>query len=745
MQDYCLQRMTRAKISVYYVSHIKKRFYICYSKQNSLIMKHYFPINLLALISIILLTISCNKDEQEETTITNPTFIGSLINPGEAELKTFFNEGYSIVAGDVEFSNNMDITNIDKLSNIVEIKGDLTLQNNHELSNMEGLKKLKIVGGNLILSRLFKIENLTGLSSLETVGGAFLMNSLTQITNFQGLNKLRSIQGTFGMENVSPWNEPQLRSTDGLESLEYVDQNIIFKDNPYLTDYCEISDFLINDFKEGFSTQGNFYNPTIEDIRNGDCENDEPAVIILDGIYIQGEGTAITEFDSKGMMSITRNEVTQEDRASLLEKYMAIKGGSEGFNIYVVDNGEMKSYGPGNNFAFVQESDLGPEEPTLGLFRGNITESENPFTVAEDGLYHIAYDTEIGIVSIAKVEWGIIGAATPGGWASSTALYQTFNLSEVQFTLYDFPLTRADYKFRYSNGWRIVLDSEYDLGNGQTGIHVNTNLGGEINNLIPGGNNFVNEDHGKYSIALIWTLDAGYKAEITKTGDIETNDYSETEMGLIGSGIIQNGSPWGWDNSALLHTPVITDDFIYTWTYENIDLTNEGAFKFREGQDWDGLVLGYNDFTLSGESAYDFEGDSDGNLKALSDGIYDFVLVIDALTEEYSLNINPGENNTPKLYIPGAYQGWNPSMAPYILDENNDGIFIGTMEYPAGTEDLSFKFTSEPNWGGINYGTEDITGVLSVDPSAGNLMVPSEGTYLFTVDINNLIWSYQLQ
>ena len=35
-------------------------------------------------------------------------------------------------------------------------------------------------------------------------------------------------------------------------------------------------------------------------------------------------------------MSVARNEVLQEDRADLMEIYMAVKGGDDGFNIVMV-------------------------------------------------------------------------------------------------------------------------------------------------------------------------------------------------------------------------------------------------------------------------------------------------------------------------------------------------------------------------------------------------------------------------
>jgi hypothetical protein len=68
-----------------------------------------------------------------------------------------------------------------------------------------------------------------------------------------------------------------------------------------------------------------------------DDDDDPPPVVILDGTYIVGAGTALTDFDSKGMMKITRNEVVQEDRAGLMEIYIAVQGGNDGFNIIKVD------------------------------------------------------------------------------------------------------------------------------------------------------------------------------------------------------------------------------------------------------------------------------------------------------------------------------------------------------------------------------------------------------------------------
>lgn len=99
------------------------------------------------------------------------------------------------------------------------------------------------------------------------------------------------------------------------------------------------------------------------------------------------------------------------------------------------------------------------------------------------------------------------------------------------------------------------------------------------------------------------------------------------------------------------------------------------------------------------------------------------------------------------LYVPGDYQGWNPAGAGTIVDKEGDGTYEGIIEFykAGGPGSNEFKFTSEPSWNGTNYGAGTNTGELSTDGGAGNLMLPSEGTYMFMVDINALTWTYSLE
>ncbi|MDB5089274.1 MAG: SusE outer membrane protein [Mucilaginibacter sp.] len=92
-----------------------------------------------------------------------------------------------------------------------------------------------------------------------------------------------------------------------------------------------------------------------------------------------------------------------------------------------------------------------------------------------------------------------------------------------------------------------------------------------------------------------------------------------------------------------------------------------------------------------------------------------------------------------KLYVPGAYQGWNPGGAltiPAVTTYTYEGyIYMGTADY--------FKFTSAPDWGHINFGDAG-GGKLSTDGQAGGLKVDAAGVYKLNADIKGLTYSATL-
>lgn len=370
--------------------------------------------------------------------------------------------------------------------------------------------------------------------------------------------------------------------------------------------------------------------------------------IVLDGIYFKGAGSALATLNAKGQLKSTKNEEGQVDRAELMEIYVAIKANST-FNLIEVKGAERITYGPGAGFGAVEayageDKDikkfpefLENDEPQLGLQRGAIVESDATFKVTEDGLYHIVYDKELKVGAIAKADWGVIGAATPNGWNGSTQLEAEFDLNKMEFKNVDskgIVLKKGDYKFRYSHGWKVFLNEEPK-------VNVNTNFGGTLEALTPGGSDMGNTVGGLYAVTLTWELGKDYTVKIEKIGDLVIVDYSAYELGVIGNayynadGVVDEN--WGANYPGSTKIPA-KDGNIYTWNFPELELL-EGGFKIRQNENWDGFSLGYNNLEIKGDAVDNFEDDG-GNIKVIVAGTYDLVLVINAETDTYTLTIN---------------------------------------------------------------------------------------------------------
>ncbi|MES2649566.1 MAG: SusE domain-containing protein [Bacteroidota bacterium] len=93
-----------------------------------------------------------------------------------------------------------------------------------------------------------------------------------------------------------------------------------------------------------------------------------------------------------------------------------------------------------------------------------------------------------------------------------------------------------------------------------------------------------------------------------------------------------------------------------------------------------------------------------------------------------------------KLYIPGEYQGWNPSTAPVITEvAGRPNLYEGYV-YLKGSGTRWFKYTSDPDWNHINYG-DGGGGSFSTDGNAAGLNVADGGYYYLTANLNTNKWT----
>ncbi|SKB26608.1 SusE outer membrane protein [Parapedobacter luteus] len=84
------------------------------------------------------------------------------------------------------------------------------------------------------------------------------------------------------------------------------------------------------------------------------------------------------------------------------------------------------------------------------------------------------------------------------------------------------------------------------------------------------------------------------------------------------------------------------------------------------------------------------------------------------------------------LYVPGAYQGWDPATAESLVSPTSNGIYTGIIRFPeAGSE---FKLTPARNWDD-SYG-EDEPGSIVLNGGA-NIKAPRAGNLEVTVNTND--------
>lgn len=398
------------------------------------------------------------------------------------------------------------------------------------------------------------------------------------------------------------------------------------------------------------------------------CSKDDPDPTpggnVEDGVYIKGEGTAFADFSSKALFKTAKNEVNQTERSQLVEIYMAVKAGTGGFNIVEVNGKDQKSYGPSSDWALVTELDV--DEPTNGLWKGSLAEGTNKFTVSEDGLYHIVVDFGIKKVAMAKVNWGVIGGATPDGWSSSTPMVASaFDLNKITFKVENLILLKNEWKFRYSNGWKIILDPDFDLGGGSQGIKANSNFGGSVSNLVAGGDNIANDVYGVYTIEITWEAGVGHTAKATKTADGPDLPEYPDNLFLIGSAV----GGWDWGTNDVQLVPVHSHPELFWGIYW---MEQGGEFKFAPEQAWKG------DFGKAGDSNNGVFSVGSDNIPVPGNAGY-YMVVVDLKNQTI-------EVTEPGVYLIGDSVGsWDGSNPENKFDATGGDISI-TKNLAAGTE-----------------------------------------------------------
>ena len=94
-----------------------------------------------------------------------------------------------------------------------------------------------------------------------------------------------------------------------------------------------------------------------------------------------------------------------------------------------------------------------------GSFSGTLALTGESDITAAAGYYRVKANTTSLTYTVEATTWGIVGAATPGGWGGSTALTYNAVTKKWEGTM---PLTAGEFKFRANDAWTINLGGDPD-------------------------------------------------------------------------------------------------------------------------------------------------------------------------------------------------------------------------------------------------------------------------------------------
>ncbi len=93
--------------------------------------------------------------------------------------------------------------------------------------------------------------------------------------------------------------------------------------------------------------------------------------------------------------------------------------------------------------------------------------------------------------------------------------------------------------------------------------------------------------------------------------------------------------------------------------------------------------------------------------------------------------------NYPSIYIAGDFQGWIIEESDSISSTEDNGIYEGYIYIPAGGTN-EFKLYTQKDWGSESYGDGGGDTVIVANYAGDNFIAPSEGYYLFAIDLNTM-------
>ncbi len=167
-------------------------------------------------------------------------------------------------------TNNNSLVNLDGLQNITNITKKIFIESNNSLENLNGIQNLAssvTEGINIINNNV--LYDITAFSSTTTIAGSIYFVANNNLVNLSGLDNLSEINGNFTIDS-----HPFIINLDDLSNLQSVNGDFKINHNPQLNNLCGIANLITNGTITGdYIVETNLYNPTQQDIIDGNCSN----------------------------------------------------------------------------------------------------------------------------------------------------------------------------------------------------------------------------------------------------------------------------------------------------------------------------------------------------------------------------------------------------------------------------------------------------------------------------------------
>lgn len=168
------------------------------------------------------------------------------------------------IGSQITISNNERLNNIDALESLTSTISELRVSYNPLLQNISGLQNINVkdklrITNNALLSN---IEGLLRISNLFSI----LISRNSSLSNLDGLSNLKVVTNDL---NITYNNN--LTNLNGLSGLTNVDGNMEITNNLILNDFCGLRNFMTNGSLGSYEFARNLYNPTKQDIIDGNC------------------------------------------------------------------------------------------------------------------------------------------------------------------------------------------------------------------------------------------------------------------------------------------------------------------------------------------------------------------------------------------------------------------------------------------------------------------------------------------